>query len=151
MQVHSVAKLKYFLPTGEQDGKISNTHHSFVLIIKPTKKKELNALQDHQLSRENCNSCLHVCNIMCTSCTWMHRKELPSIYRICPCISSFMLVMLYFFFSFLGTKSMLVAPAIFAVISYVKLKLPTIIRDIVLELRVLIEDQSSSWSQNGGH
>ena len=35
-----------------------------------------------------------------------------------------------------------VAPADFAVISYVKLKLPTIIRDIVLELRVFIEDQS---------
>ena len=60
-------------------------------------------------------------------------------------------VMLYFFFNFLDTKSMPVAPAIFAVISYVKLKLPTIIRDTVLELRVLIEDQSSSWSQNGGH
>lgn len=51
MQVHSVAKLKYFLPTGEQDGKISNTHHSFVLIIKPTKKKELNALQDHRVGK----------------------------------------------------------------------------------------------------
>ena len=136
MQVHSVAKFKYFLPTGEQDGKISNTHHSFVLIIKPTKKKELNALQDHQLSRENCNSCLHVCNIMCTSCTWMHRKELPSIYRICPCISSFMLVMLYFFFNFLDTKSMPVAPADFAVISYVKLKLPTIIRDTCIRVKI---------------
>ena len=52
----------------------SNTHLSFVLIIKPTKKKELNALQDHQLCRKNCNSCLHVCNIICISCTWMHRK-----------------------------------------------------------------------------
>ena len=81
MQEHSVAKLQYFLPTGEQDGKISNTHHSFVLIIKPT-KKELNALQDHQLSRENCNSCLHVCNMMCISSTQMHGKELPAIYSI---------------------------------------------------------------------
>ena len=33
MQVHSVAKLKYFLPTGEQDRKISNTHHSFVICV----------------------------------------------------------------------------------------------------------------------
>ena len=60
-------------------------------------------------------------------------------------------VMLYFFFNFLDTKSMAAALADFTVISYVKLKLPTIIRDTVLELRVLIEDQSSSWSQNGGH
>ena len=52
MQVHSVAKLKYFLPSGKQDGEISNTHLSFVLIIKPTKKKEMNALEDHQLSRK---------------------------------------------------------------------------------------------------
>ena len=52
MQVHSVAKLKYFLPSGEQDGEISNSHRSFVLIIKPTKKKEMNALEDHQLSRK---------------------------------------------------------------------------------------------------
>ena len=52
MQEHYVAKLKsYFLPTGEQDGQISNTHHSFVLIINLAKKKEMNTLKDHQVEK----------------------------------------------------------------------------------------------------
>ena len=51
----------------------------------------------------------------------MHSKELPAI---------------YFFFNSSDTKSMAAAPADFTVISYIKLKLPTIIRDSYIRVKI---------------
>ena len=99
---------------------------------------------------------------MCISCTWMHSKELPAIHRISPCLSRFMLVMLYFFFNFLDKKSMAAAPADFTVISYVKLKLPTIIRDSCIRVKTFnrrpklklisnwrtLEHEKENWPRN---
>ena len=47
-----VAQLNwYFLPSREQDGQISNTC-TCISVIKPTKKKEMNAFHDHHLTKK---------------------------------------------------------------------------------------------------
>ena len=58
------------------------------------KKEKMNALHCMIINwLKKCHSWLHNCNIMCTSCTWMHSKELPAICSICPCLCSFIRTM----------------------------------------------------------
>ena len=76
--MRSVVQLKlYFIPTREAN-----------------KKEKMNALHCMIINwLKKCHSWLHNCNIMCTSCTWMHSKELPAICSICPCLCSFIRTM----------------------------------------------------------
>ena len=123
-----------------------------VLLIKPTKRKKwILCIRINLL--KICNSCLQVCDITCISCTWMHCKELPTIYSIHPCLCSFIKNKLFVinnnkeqnvdqscyisFDIFWNSKSIAEALAYFSVRFSVKQKLPTVIGDMRVKIIML--------------